>query len=103
MKGVGTMELIHGVSVFPSSPYQNQDITISYDGLLHKSGADQVYLHYGVDGWRNPTTIPMMRSASGAFEAMIRASARKEINFCFHDSAMNWDNNNGLDWTIQVH
>ena len=36
------MHLIHGVSVDPSNPYQNQDITINYDGLLQKSGADQV-------------------------------------------------------------
>ena len=97
------MQLVHGVSVFPGSPYQNQDITINYDGLLHKSGADQVFLHYGVDGWRSPTTIPMMRNPTGAFQAMIRASARNEINFCFHYSAMNWDNNNGLDWAIRVH
>nr|WP_236995025.1 carbohydrate-binding protein [Heliomicrobium modesticaldum] len=25
------------------------------------------------------------------------------VHFCFHDSAHNWDNNNGLNWTIQVH
>jgi hypothetical protein len=103
MKGVEPMHLIHGVSVDPSNPYQNQDITINYDGLLQKSGADQVYLHFGADGWQNPATVPMMRNQAGAFHSMIRASARDEVNFCFHDSAMNWDNNNGLDWTIRVY
>ncbi len=96
------MQLIHGVAVEPSNPYQNQDITINYDGLLHKSGADQIYLHFGTDNWQSPATVPMMRSPTGSFNAMVKASARHEVNFCFHDSAMNWDNNNGIDWTIRV-
>ncbi len=96
------MQLIHGVTVEPSNPYQNQEISISYDGLLQKSGADHVYVHYGVDNWQNPTTVEMMRHPSGCFHAMVKADARHEVNFCFHDSAMNWDNNSGIDWAIRV-
>lgn len=96
------MQLAHGVTVEPSTPYHDQDVTIKYDGLLYQSGADQVYLHFGMDGWRNPATVPMMRESAG-FYAMVRASGEREIDFCFHDSAKNWDNNNGLDWSIPIY
>ncbi|NLK07248.1 MAG: carbohydrate-binding protein [Firmicutes bacterium] len=96
------MQMIHGVTIEPSNPYKNQDVSISYDGLLKQSGADCIYLHYGVDDWQNTSTVEMMRLPSGNFQAVVKGSADYELNFCFHDSAMNWDNNNGIDWAIRV-
>ncbi|MGE5550494.1 MAG: carbohydrate-binding protein [Bacteroidota bacterium] len=73
---------------------------IRYNGLLAKSGADRVYLHYGVDGWKKTTTIPMERIGD-RFEADIKTTASvRQIDFCFKDSADHWDNNNGLNWRV---
>ncbi|MGQ9755570.1 MAG: carbohydrate-binding protein [Desulfotomaculales bacterium] len=40
------------VDVFPSPSVKDRDTTIKYNGLLAKSGADRVFIHYGFDGWR---------------------------------------------------
>jgi hypothetical protein len=71
-------------------------------GLLKNSGADEVFLYYGVDGWKNQDTIKMHKMQDGVFGAEIRANASHEINFCFKDSANNWDNNNGWNWKTEI-
>lgn len=38
------------VDVTPSPPLRGETMTIRYSGLLAKSGADRVFLHYGFDG-----------------------------------------------------
>lgn len=75
---------------------------IGYNGILAKSGADRVFLHYGIDGWKKPATIEMNRIGD-RFEGEIRTTASvKAVDFCFKDSADNWDNNNGLNWRAEV-
>jgi len=87
-----------GVEVKASA--YNNDVTICYNGLLAKSGADQVYLHYGFgDRWMDTNTVKMDRTFSG-WEKTIRTRNDK-VNFCFKDSANNWDNNNGSNWMIR--
>ncbi|MCW2279371.1 carbohydrate-binding protein [Heliophilum fasciatum] len=74
---------------------------ISYNGLLAHSGADQVYLHIGSGdprNWQHTRTEPMQRTTSG-FEKTIHMD--NQVNFCFKDSANNWDNNCGLNWSIR--
>ncbi|MDD3654168.1 MAG: carbohydrate-binding protein [Desulfotomaculaceae bacterium] len=87
-----------GVEV-KSSPYGNE-VTVCYNGLLAKSGADQVYLHYGHgDRWLDTNTQKMEKSFRG-WEKTIRMKNDKTI-FCFKDSANNWDNNSGSNWVIR--
>lgn len=75
---------------------------IQYQGLLAKAGADKVYLHYGVDGWRKPALICMDRIGD-RFETEIKTTvSSREIDFCFKDSADHWDNNSGMDWKMEV-
>jgi len=76
--------------------------SINYDGILSSSGADKVYLHYGFDGWSNADTVAMNRSLSGAFNTEVKMNGKYEFNFCFKDSANNWDNNNGSDWKVEI-
>lgn len=77
--------------------------SVNYDGILAQHHADRVYLHYGFDGWNSVNTIQMDKSSgSGTFTTEIKVNGRNELNFCFKDSANNWDNNNGCDWTVDI-
>ncbi|NLC12327.1 MAG: carbohydrate-binding protein [Firmicutes bacterium] len=89
------------VSVEPEIPRHNQNVEIHYKGLLAKSGADSVWLHYGFDGWNNVSTVPM-KQQFGEFTCSIMAKGRRELNFCFKDSANNWDNNSGWNWSCPI-
>lgn len=76
------------------------EVTVYYDGLLARSGADQVYIHYGfgLPDWRNVTTEKMEWTGKRWRKAI---TVDKQASFCFKDSAGNWDNNNGHNWSIR--
>ena len=90
------------VSIEPAPVKSGSKVTIKYQGLLKNSGADEVYLHYGFDGWKDIATTKMKRLPEGVFSAEISAYADQEVNFCFKDSANNWDNNNGWNWKCDI-
>lgn len=84
-----------------------ETVHIDYQGLLKDSGAESVFLHYGFDSWNaEVATVMMEREENGKFGVDIPAHFghnHHEINFCFKDSANNWDNNNGWNWTVSLH
>ncbi len=89
-----------GVEVRPAG---FNEVNIIYNGLLAKSGADQVYLHCGFGdpkNWQNVSTIKMDRTLRG-WESTLRMQ-NSQMSFCFKDSANNWDNNNGYNWTVRA-
>lgn len=89
-----------GVEVKPGFGNQAE---ITYNGLLSKCGADQVYLHYGYGdptNWKNVKTEMMDRSPSGWTKSI--SMLDNQIIFCFKDSANNWDNNNGHNWIART-
>lgn len=90
------------VDVFPSPSVKGRDATIKYNGLLAKSGADRVFIHYGFDGWKNVSTAEMRREGNGSFSINLPVHGSSEINFCFKDSANNWDNNSGWNWSSDI-
>ncbi|HHU50648.1 MAG TPA: carbohydrate-binding protein [Firmicutes bacterium] len=76
---------------------------IKYQGLLKESGANEVFLHYGFDGWKTPgKTVKMEKEEDGSFGVDVYFEGEREINFCFKDPAGNWDTNNGQNWNINV-
>ena len=82
-------------SVFPN------EVHVTYNGLLAKSGATEVYCHYGSGSsnyWTNVNTVKMDRTSRG-FEKDIKINNSRAF-ICFKDSANNWDNNSGHNWTI---
>jgi hypothetical protein len=87
----------------PDSPRAGEDLKINYRGQLLETGAPEVYLHYGFDGWQNPREVRMERRSDGAFTAEIYAEGNDEVNLCFRDAIGNWDNNSGQDWTLGLH
>ncbi|MBM7866781.1 hypothetical protein GTO89_04045 [Heliobacterium gestii] len=77
-----------------------RDVTIVYDGILSKSGAQQVYLHAGYGkNWRNVYDHRMEATGSG-WQCTINME-QDDLLFCFKDSANNWDNNSGKNWSYQ--
>lgn len=91
------------VSVTSDLDRSIESFRIKYQGLLKESGANEVYLHYGFDGWKIPArTVRMEKGADGSFEADVHFEGEREINFCFKDPAENWDTNNGENWNINV-
>jgi hypothetical protein len=93
-----------GISITPIPATEGETITITYDGLLAKSGAKSIYTHIGYgsnDHWADIEDIPMSRLPHGWTCDILPKKER--MNFCFHDGANNWDNNYGRNWSISIH
>ena len=91
-----------GIKVEPVTA-SGHDVRIIYDGLLAKSGAQQLYLHTGFGkrrSWENVYDHRMEPTGRG-WEKTLNME-NKQINFCFKDCANNWDNNRGENWTYVV-
>ena len=93
----------HRIAIEPSPVPRGAKVHISYNGLLAKEGADSCWLHYGFDGWQTPATVPMSQDGQESFRTTITATGSQELNFCFKDSAANWDNNNGWNWSCPIY
>lgn len=77
-------------------------LSITYNGLLYNSGADAVYAHFGYgDNWSDKDTIKMIKT-DGGFRASIPVTKTGVLNIAFKDSANNWDNNNGANYSFHV-
>ncbi len=90
------------VKVQPRKVKKGEQVQIQYQGLLSKSGAPEVWCHYGYDGWSNKATVPMQRQRDGSFACKVPAEGQTEINFCFKDAVDNWDDNSGLNWNCEI-
>jgi hypothetical protein len=90
------------IELMPSATRSGDQVRIKYHGLLKNSGANKVFLYYGKDGWHSSQLIQMQHAEDGFF-IDVRAEADRELNFCFKDSANNWDNNNGFNWKVDVY
>lgn len=105
-------EFSEGFDTFGSQPYQENGVyftkvsdntaTIKYDGLLAKCGADDVYTVVGYgsnNNWEDVQTVRMNRFGN-SFHADITTQPGRNINLAFKDSAENWDNNSGMNYTF---
>jgi len=99
----GNREYINnGVSLSPAVPTAGDNVKVVYDGLLSKSGAEQVYARIGYgNGWDNPYDYKMTRAMTG-FEATVPVTNADTLNICFKDSANNWDNNSGMNYVFDI-
>ncbi len=77
------------------------DVTIIYNGLLAQSGTSQVYLHTGLGNSWDKEYDHRMEPISAGWEKTLQME-NNEMNFCFKDSANNWDNNNGQNWSFTL-
>jgi hypothetical protein len=91
-----------GISIDPMPDKVGEQCRINYEGLLKRSGADQVYLHYGYGAsWSNAGYLPMYNTATGC---VCDLSIKQDglFSLCFKDSADHWDNNSGQNWTFMI-
>lgn len=98
-------EIEGGIIANPVPITAGEQINIRYHGLLASAGADAVYLHCGygyANNWSRIMDLPMQKTEQG-FETSLKVERENRLNFCFKDSANNWDNNNGKDWSYTIH
>lgn len=102
---IRSTEVEGDVTVAPVPVTFGEDITVQYQGMLARSGAEQVYLHMGygpAERWQFISDIPMEK-VGNTWEAKFEITDDSRLNFCFKDNAGNWDNNNGRNWSLEVH
>jgi hypothetical protein len=96
-----------GVFVSPMPITKGDRITLKYNGLLSRSGATKIYAHvgYGSKDWIGVHDMPMTKEPDGTWttEMEIDRDQISPLNVCFRDSAHNWDNNYGNNWSFQLH
>ncbi len=94
--------LPNGVKISPAIPTTGDNITLVYCGLLAQNGAESVYAHIGFDeDWSDTRDFRMEKMPEG-FEAIIPVSGKNKLNVSFKDSANNWDNNSGSNYTFPI-
>ncbi|MCG9967801.1 carbohydrate-binding protein [Pelotomaculum terephthalicicum JT] len=106
LKAMSEADYPGGVVVDPTPITAGQEVTVFYNGLLGKEGNGQVYLHYGYGrdkDWREVHDMRMEHTGWGWVSDITVQNFEGRLNFCFKDSANNWDNNNGANWSFQIH
>lgn len=104
MNKVNSATVAEGVKITPMPATLDEEVQIEYKGLLAQSGTDQVYAHIGYgsnESWFYVEDIPMQRRAGGFSCSLVPKEG--VLNFCFHDGADHWDNNNGHNWSMTIH
>lgn len=92
----------NGIIVDPVVVSNGDNLTVAYDGLLAKSGAEHVFLHIGEgENFFNEKDVRMEKVGTQKFETTVHVQPTGEtVNFCFKDCANNWDNNNGKNYIL---
>lgn len=92
----------NGVFVTPNVLVNGDNASITYKGILNNSGANSVIMRVGFgDNWENISDIEMKKTNDG-FEAALPIYSDKNVKLAFKDSANNWDNNGGRNYTFEV-
>ena len=93
------------VEVNPTPITAGEKVKVTYQGELAEE-AEQVYLHAGVgfgDNWDDITDIEMVPTGEEEWVAELRLNTIDRFNFCFKDASDKWDNNEGDNWSFEVH
>ncbi len=104
-KARSVSELEGGVTIAPVPVTLGEDITIKYQGLLAQAGAEAIYLHMGygpADKWQYVTDLSLEKT-NGSWEITFEVKDESRLNFCFTDNAGHWDNNAGVNWSLEIH
>ena len=78
-------------------------ITLFYNGILAKDGAKEVIAvvgHGENSRWEDVKEYPMWYAGNQTFVLYLPPDKAKSINIAFKDSAGNWDNNSGRNYTF---
>ncbi len=92
----------NGIYLSKPKLYAGEQEGLLYKGLLAESGADKIYAYIGYgEDWTEEEYVEMENSQDG-FKANFIAKVPGVLNICFKDSANNWDNNSGRNYTYDV-
>ena len=99
------VEVVDGIKIEPVPITLGDTVKIKYTGKLTKNGAKKIYLHagFGYGAWEKISDIPMRKDKNGNWSASVDIDDPSRFNFCFRDDENNWDNNEGRNWTFEVH
>lgn len=91
------------IALKPMPVYQGRRASVKYKGLLAQSGAQKVYMHvgYGQD-WGKGTDVPMSYVGGQCWQSDMTIDGTDRLNFCFRDNGGNWDNNWGMNWSVEI-
>lgn len=94
-----------GVAVKPTPITSESKVKVIYSGLLMKDGADALWAHtgYGKNNAWHGSQYLQMQNKGDKYELDFDVKGTSRLNLCFKDSANNWDNNNGLNWSYEIH
>jgi hypothetical protein len=94
-----------GVHVPTEKIKANSTVEVTYDGLLARSGAQEVYIHCGssyLKDWTDIHDMKMNKNQNGTFSTIIPIQNGNTFHICFHDNASNWDNNSGSNYSFMI-
>lgn len=96
------MELFRNIFFNTDKVVENTDVKVTYAGKLFQNGSEDVIVHYGFgENWEGSADITMQKSELG-FQADIYVQPNTKLNFCFRNSAGEWDNNNGSNYAFKI-
>ena len=94
--------LANGISISKKTLTKDSQVTLSYTGLLRDAGAETVILHTGYNAdWDMKEMIPMIKE-NDVFKADLTLKAEGAMHFVFVESADNWDNNSGNNYSFAI-
>lgn len=92
----------NGVFLRPAMPHTDANVRVIYRGLLAQDGADEVYAHIGFGPmWQHPKDYRLEKGEEG-FSSIIPVRYEGTLQLCFKDSANNWDNNSGRNYSFET-
>lgn len=96
------MDFTKNINFNVNNLIKDQGFTLTYNGPLAKNSKD-VYIHFGFDSaWKNTCHMKMEKADNG-YAINIVPQDYSSLNFCFVDSNNNWDNNNGENYSAEIH
>lgn len=96
-------EVGDGIFIEPMPITAGETVKVKYKGRL--SGASKIYMHmgFGRGNWQQIQDVPMRKTRDGGWMANIEVRNDSALNFCFRNDLNVWDNNNGVNWVLEVH
>ncbi|MBP3502167.1 MAG: hypothetical protein J6K42_01620 [Clostridia bacterium] len=96
------MELFRNIFFNTDKVVENTNVRVTYAGKLFKNGSEDVTVHYGFgENWEDAQDVKMQKSELG-FQTDIYVKSNTKLNFCFKNSAGEWDNNEGSNYAFKI-
>ena len=95
------MELVKNIFFNTDKLIQGETVKISYTGNLFQANVDKIFIHFGFgQNWNGLSEIEMTKTDLGFQTEITLSDTDETFNFCFRDDYGNWDNNEGVNYTI---